>query len=509
VLTRRRLLVSAAGLAALPLGCRSRGDAPPIFAPRNETPTGVLLDDVHSRLNATRVAEVVPVDGLEALQAAVRRARDSRMPVSIAGGRHAMGGQQFANGALHLDTRALARVLSFDSERGILEVEAGIHWPELVDAYLKLQRDDPATPGGEARWGIAQKQTGADRLSIGGALSANAHGRGLTMKPMVGDVEAFTLVDARGELVRCSRSDNPELFALAIGGYGLFGAIYSVELRLVPRRKLERVVEIRGTEGLADAFERRIAEGFLYGDFQFAIDPAEPTFLQEGVFSCYRPVDTPDPIPEGQRELADAQWAELLYLAHAQPSEAYRLYSRYYLSTSGQLYWSETQQMGFYSDDYHGALDRRLGATAPGSEMISELYVPREELTGFLTAAGEWLRESGAEVVYGTVRWIERDDVTFLPWAKRRWACTVMNLHVDHSAEGIARAERQFRGLIDLARERGGSYFLTYHRWATREQLDACYPEMPAFLRRKLQHDPEERFQSEWYRHLRALYPAL
>lgn len=29
---------------------------------------------------------------------------------------------------------------------------------------------------------------------------------------------------------------------------------------------------------------------------------------------------------------------------------------------------------------------------------------------------------------------------------------------------------------------------------------------MPAFLRRKLAHDPEERFQSDWYRHLRELF---
>ena len=97
-------------------------------------------------------------------------------------------------------------------------------------------------------------------------------------------------------------------------------------------------------------------------------------------------------------------------------------------------------------------------------------------------------------------------DETFLAWARQRYACVVLNLHVDHHPAGLAAARRQFRGLIDLARARGGTYFLTYHRWATREQLDACHPQLPAFLRRKLAHDPAERFQSEWYRHLRGLY---
>ena len=44
------------------------------------------------------------------------------------------------------------------------------------------------------QWGIYQKQTGADRLSIGGALACNAHGRGLNLKPIVQQVEAFDLV---------------------------------------------------------------------------------------------------------------------------------------------------------------------------------------------------------------------------------------------------------------------------------------------------------------------------
>ncbi|MCP4204558.1 MAG: hypothetical protein GY769_21830 [bacterium] len=64
----------------------------------------------------------------------------------------------------------------------------------------------------------------------------------------------------------------------------------------------------------------------------------------------------------------------------------------------------------------------------------------------------------------------------------------------------------QFRTLIDLARKWGGSYFLTYPRWATREQVDDCYPQLLEFLKHKLEYDPEERFQSDWYRHYKAMY---
>src|SRR3989441_8649758 len=131
-----------------------------------------------------------------------------------------------------------------------------------------------ASQQGAARaWGIRQKQTGADRLSIGGALAANAHGRGLKFKPFIGDVESFVLVDADGIPRTCSRAENAELFRLAIGGYGLFGVITSVRLRLAPRVKVQRQVQIVDIEELMPAFEQRIAAGFTYGDFQYHTDP--------------------------------------------------------------------------------------------------------------------------------------------------------------------------------------------------------------------------------------------
>src|SRR2546427_5664081 len=111
------------------------------------------------------------------------------------------------------------RVLGFDAARGLIDVEAGIQWPELMRHLVDAQQ------GAAQQWGIRQKQTGADRLSIGGALAANAHGRGLLFKPFVGDVESFVLVDADGIPRTCSREENAELFRLAIGGDGAFGGV--------------------------------------------------------------------------------------------------------------------------------------------------------------------------------------------------------------------------------------------------------------------------------------------
>ena len=339
---------------------------------------GVLVNDIHSQLNSTRVREVVAVSSPADIQRALRSAAASGHVISIAGGRHAMGAQQFAESSLMLDMTRVNRVRSLDRAKGIVDVEAGIMWPALVDHLLTSQE------GRSRQWGIAQKQTGADRLTIGGALAANVHGRGLTMKPFINDVESFVLVDARGNARTCSRTENAELFRLAIGGYGLFGVISTVKLRLIPRQKIQRVVEVRSVDDLPKAFEQRIAEGFMFGDFQFSVDETSDDFLRKGVFSCYRPVDPQTPMPEGQRELGDEDWHALLLLAHNNKSTAFDRYSKYYLSTSGQLYWSDTHQMSTYLDNYHARLDAQLGVKDRATEMITEIYVPRPALPSFM-----------------------------------------------------------------------------------------------------------------------------
>jgi FAD/FMN-containing dehydrogenase len=489
--TRRKALgavaQAAAGLALLQ------------FAPRRAE-SSVLVNDIHSQLNPTRVERIVAIDSEATLRAALAAARAEGKPVCVAGGRHAMGSQQFAGDAVLVDIRPMQRIVGLDAEHGIVEAEAGIQWPELIERLIAMQQGQPAA------WGIIQKQTGADRLTLGGALGANIHGRGLALKPIIGDVDSFTLMHADGSLSTCSRSENRELFSLVIGGYGLFGVVTRVRLRLRPRTKLERVVRIIDIDDLMPAFAQRIGEGYLYGDCQFSTDVSSDTYLRKGVFACYRPLAADAPMPAQQKELGEAQWRELYYYSHADTRRAYDAYTSYYLSTSGRRYWSDLGQLSVYIDDYHADLDRRLGSPHKGSEMITELYVPRPALSAFLAAVRADFRQHGVGLIYGTIRLIERDDESVLAWAREPWVCTVMNLHVDHTPERIAKAADDFRRLIDRAIEFGGSYFLTYHRWATRSQVEACHPRMVEFLRAKRRHDPGEAFQSDWYRHYKHMF---
>jgi FAD/FMN-containing dehydrogenase len=465
---------------------------------RKSAPTQ-WVNDTHSALNRTSVSRVFEPRWVGDVADAIDQSRRRGESLAIAGGRHAMGGQQFLSGGALLDMRRLSGVRWFDRGRALMEVEAGITWPDVIRGYLALQRG----PG--PAFGIRQKQTGADRLTVGGAVAANIHGRGLAAQPFVSDLEGLEVVTPQGDVVRCSRTENPDLFRHVVGGYGLFGVVTAATLRLAPRLKVQRQVARLDIDGLMDAFDERIADGHLYGDFQFATAPESPEFLHTGVLSSYVPVEPDRPVPREQRRLSQTDWNELLTLAHADKRAAFEKFTDFYLATHGQLYWSDTHQLNLYLEDYHGALDHRLGAAVRGSEMITELYVPRTALRTFMADVRRDFRMNGVDFIYGTIRLIEAERDTALPWARDSWACVIFNLHIDHRPQDIARAADHFRRLIDHALRHRGSYYLTYHRFASRAQTELAHPALRTFLAAKREMDPHGVFQSDWYRHLSAL----
>ena len=109
----------------------------------------VLVNDVHTGLNPTLVSRVVRPSSVAEIQQLVKDGRKHGKALAICGSQHATGGQQFAAHSVLVDMRGMNHVDGLDMKTGILSVESGIEWPELIQGYLALQKDAPM-------WGIRQ-----------------------------------------------------------------------------------------------------------------------------------------------------------------------------------------------------------------------------------------------------------------------------------------------------------------------------------------------------------------
>lgn len=113
-----------------------------------------------------------------------------------------------------IDHARLNRVLRV--EGSAVEAQAGVGWETLAALLTRSgsKRSSPYAPG----------------ATLGETIACNAAGP--DGRPAVAHVDSLALVTPDGQLRRVSRLSNRQLFALAVGGYRLFGVLYSVTLRL-------------------------------------------------------------------------------------------------------------------------------------------------------------------------------------------------------------------------------------------------------------------------------------
>jgi len=203
----------------------------------------LLATDV-GRLAPARVERVDEVREIEQLRTVLRDARERGLKVSISGSRHSQGGHTYRAGGVVLNMRGFNRIRAVDSVAKTITVESGATWDEVQRAI--------------APQGLALKVMQSSNIfTVGGTLSANAHGRDVDVMQVVEVVERFRLLLADGSVVEVSRKENPELFSLVIGGYGLYGVILDVTLRVTGDELYEQQGAERRCEPPPDLKTRR------------------------------------------------------------------------------------------------------------------------------------------------------------------------------------------------------------------------------------------------------------
>ena len=126
----------------------------------------------------------------------------------------------------------------------------------------------------------------ANVLSIGGALSVNANGIDPHNGPLIGTIQSIKIMNYKGEITKTSRTENPELFKLAIGGYGLFGIILEAEIALTENSLYERNCTFLPFDQYADYLKNHVKDNPKVGlhHAQMCISPYNNKNKFSGLF---------------------------------------------------------------------------------------------------------------------------------------------------------------------------------------------------------------------------------
>lgn len=430
-----------------------------------------IVNDASQR-NPVRVLAVVAPACIEDVQQAVRRTTG---PISIAGARLSMGGQAASPDSLHLDMRAMNRVLAFSPQHKSIRVQAGARWRD-VQSFI-----DPH--------GLALKvtQSYAD-FTVGGSLAANAHGREVGAAPLVQAVRSVKLVLHDGSLVEADRVQRPELFFGAIGSFGALGIIVEAELDLAENHRIRR-----------DEAVMPLAQYRAY--FRGAVRNDPDAVFHEAVLQApqWRTVCA----VTWRRTDETATFDERLRsVAHAYPLRQYArwsgLDSRLGALRRGRPLGSLVpRRKTVHWRNYEAGADV-LELEPPSREQFSyvlqEYCVPVAKLEEFVERLRSVLHRHRVDAVEVSIRHVMPDDQTLLNWA----AVESFVIVLEHRYRVRQAIDRRIgvwtRELTEAALAVQGTYRLPYQQHATAEQFHRAYPRAMRLFELKKRLDPACRF---------------
>ena len=141
---------------------------------------------------------------------------------SIARGNGRSYGDSSFNKFNTIDMKNFNRFLYFDESQGLLVAEAGVLLKEVIDTFLPRGWFPSVTPGTKF-------------VTLGGMVAADIHGKNHLKNGSFGNhLYWIDIINNDGEIVRCSREENSELFFWTLGGMGLTGIILKVAFYLRP-----------------------------------------------------------------------------------------------------------------------------------------------------------------------------------------------------------------------------------------------------------------------------------
>ena len=404
--------------------------------------------------------------------------------VAVGGARCSMGGQVAIAGGLHLDMRAMNRLLWLRADERRVRVQAGMRWRDLQDHI---------DPLGLA---VHTMQSYAN-FTVGGSVSVNAHGRYVGHGPVGHSVRALQLVLADGQVVEANRSLNTELFRAAIGGYGAVGLITEVELDLAENVRIRRQVAKVALQDYLSHFDHQVLGP---GDAVLHNADLLPPHFDAPISTTWRRTQAPLTetarlVPRG---LAYGPERQVLWAVTELPGgDALRQRVLQPLLTGRPV----VQWL-----NHEASLD--LAQLEPHSRRhstyaLQEYFVPRAHFLGFARALAKVLRQHRVAAVNVSIRHSPPDRDALLPWAPQAVFTFVLFYKQGTSDASQQAVGRWTRALIDQVLEHGGRHYLPYQLHATQAQFDAAYPEAAALRALRQRVDPGGRWQNSlWQRYL-------
>jgi FAD/FMN-containing dehydrogenase len=445
----------------------------------------VFVDDI-TQLNKTAVDRVFYVKTADDLKDIIAMANAHGKQVSIRGQSHTMGGQTIASDGYVIDMKYFNNV-SYNPVAQTVRAEPGATWGQLI----KYLNDFGMSPL------IMQSYCS---FSVGGTIAVNAHG--ITSDyGMYESVISLDVIDSTGQRLTCSRTQNRELFSLVIGGYGLFGFICEVTMKVVPNVKISmESVKLESEE--FPMYYQRVLEDPSVEVKLARIDITRPQDIFLFIFRKDGDQRTVSDLDSEARVMK--QMTQFLY-KWAMPLRIIQRF-RYFVETyaSKPLDWSGENDRNLLMYESAAPLARLYKGivSLDHTFVLQEYFIPHDNFAKWMKNIRVLLKKPFEHVTLLniTIRYLYKDDNSFLPYATNNMFAFVFYYRLKRTTTADQDLEHIHNRFVEIALSLGGTFYLPYRHHYSDEQLRQAYPRIETFFKRKAHYDPRNVFSNLWYK---------
>ncbi|KFN03107.1 FAD-binding oxidoreductase [Bacillus clarus] len=443
-----------------------------------------VMSDV-GKLLPTKIKRVEDVEDEQVLKRLVKEANVSGEKISIAGMQHSQGGQTYYPNGTVLDMKGYNKILEFDPEKKRIRVQTGVMWNDIQ------KKVNP--------YGLAvQVMQSQNIFTVGGSLSVNVHGRDIRHEALIDTVESFRLLMADGTVRNVSREENADLFPYVIGGYGLFGVILDVTLKLTDDELYETHTKMLDYKEYASYFKEKVKKDENVRMHLARISVAPHSFLKEMYVTDYVLAEN-----QNKRE----EYSEL-------KEETIIALPKFFLGLSRYSDWAKDTFWNIQRDYFErtdGKFETRNNVMRSDSafmeyenpnrtEVLQEYFVPIDRFADYIDDLRNVLKEEELNLLNITIRYVEKNENAVLSYVKDDMFALVFLINQGRSESEIKKTRAIIQKMIDATLKYGGSYYLPYYSYPTKSQLKMAYPRIEEFLQKKKEMEPQERFVNLFYK---------
>ena len=141
-----------------------------------------------------------------------------------------------------------------------------------------------------------------------------------------------------------------------------------------------------------------------------------------------------------------------------------------------------------------------FSVTGTDAEWLQEFFVKREDLEEFIKVLGKTLDKNQVKLLNASVRYIKPDHTSHLSYARKEEKFAIVLFFTQQlSPKEISKTKAWVRKTIDYLQARGGTYYLPYQHFATKEQFRKSYPQWARVVYKKRKYDPKDVFHTGLY----------